>query len=96
MSRSIRDYEKNGVLNSIIAMCSRVRRYEKVEDLKWRTDTPENGQLIIACKHNDFDSWNNIGYFYDGMLFDYEWNWASEFNGYDAWMAMPLPMIWKE
>jgi len=99
MDRSIRDFERNGTLPEVISASRRVSYYADVDTLAWIPTThdrkPMKGQAVIACMHNGVHSWLDVGYYYDGMLFDKSWEWANEFSHYDAWMAMPLPLIWK-
>ena len=98
MGRTIRDFDTK-TLEDIIAKANRFRYYEHVDMLKWITfdeKSPVDGQMILACRSNEYVSWVDPVVYHDGMCFDYAWNWAKEASEYDAWMMMPLPMKYKE
>lgn len=95
MSRTIRDYESNGKLWDIIKKAHSFNVYVTVGDLKWNPVSrhPKSGQRVIVSRNG----WNvEAGYYADGMFFHEGWDWANEFSEFDGWMAMPLPMNWKE
>ena len=95
MGRTIRDYENSGKLHDVIRKAHKISVFERLEDLKWNpvTSLPVEGQMVIVS----WKGWKiDVGYFVDGMFFHEGWDWAEEFDKYDGWMAMPLPMNWKE
>ena len=99
MGRTIRDYENSGKLAEIIHKSHKFEAYAHVENLRWIPITeglPMEGQLVIACKSNDYIAWNEVVHYADGMFFANDWSWASEADRFDAWMPMPMPMKWRE
>lgn len=99
MSKTIRDFERDGMLNGIIKKCYERSYFSPVAELKWTPTTnppPERGQKVLACKNNGFDIWVDTVYYFNGYFFDDGWTWAKEYGEYDAWMPMPLPMNYKE
>lgn len=95
MGRTIRDYENSGKLYEVIRKTHDFSIFEHVEDLAWHpiTELPREGQMVIVS----WKGWKvDVGYFVDRMFFHEGWDWAEEFSAYDGWMAMPLPINWKE
>lgn len=98
-NRTIRDFEENATLQTVIEKTMHERYYVPVNELRWipiSEKLPEEGQMVLACRHSDYYPWVDTVFFAEGMFFDIEFEWAEQTSEYDAWMFMPLPPVYAQ